>query len=125
VEKRPRRGCPDSCGPARRGRRLVVEVADGQLAEDDQIVVADETGLGARLYRLATVVRPRSVADGVAEAPECIDLRAVDLSEHGLERVIVSVDIGDDCDARRQTRDLSRRSEERRVGKEWRSRGRP
>ena len=47
-------------------------------------------------HERAALVRPRPVADEVAEAPELVGRVGVDRLEHGLERVEVGVDVGDD-----------------------------
>src|SRR4051812_50165818 len=65
--------------------------------------------VGPLLNRRAALVRMGAVTHRVAEAPERIDPCGVDLLEHCLECVGVSVDVGDDCDAHGATRDLSRR----------------
>ena len=40
-------------------------------------------------------VRPRPVADDIAEAPELVEPAGVDLCEHGLERGQVRMDVGE------------------------------
>jgi hypothetical protein len=72
-------------------------------------VVSDETVLGAVSHQVATLVRAGPVTDCVAEAPESVDARGVDLIQHRVERVIVSVDVRYDRDPHQQSRDLSRR----------------
>ena len=52
----------------------------------------------APLHRRAARIRPRPVADEVAEAPERVRLLALDRLQHRLERLPVSVDVGDDGD---------------------------
>ena len=53
-------------GPPRGGGRLVVEVADGELAEHDQVMVPDEATVGPGPHGVAALVRQRPVANGVA-----------------------------------------------------------
>ena len=59
----------------------------------------------------AALVRPRPVADEIAEAPELVRRLRLDRREDRLQRVQVRVDVGDDCDAHRQRRTLARREQ--------------
>jgi hypothetical protein len=46
-------------------------------------------------------VRICAIADDIAEAEDIVHLRPVDDRQSGLKRLEVCVDIGEDCDARR------------------------
>ena len=65
-EELPRRLRQHARGPGRGGGRLVVEVADGELAENDQVMVPDEATVGPGPHGVAALVRQRPVANGVA-----------------------------------------------------------
>ena len=86
--------------PGGRGR-LRVELCECDLrrAERDEVVVPDEDEVGSVADERAALVRPRSVADGVPEAPDRVRRVTVDLGQNRLERVKVGVDIRDDGDA--------------------------
>ena len=68
----------DAVRPQCRGCGLFVEVAHRQLAERDEIVIADEADARAAAHDVTALVRLRSVPDGVAEAPHRVDLLGVD-----------------------------------------------
>ena len=62
-------------------------------------MVAGEADDRARSRTSAhALVRPRPVADDVAQAPELVRRLRVDRREHRLERVQICVNVGDDCD---------------------------
>ena len=79
--------------PEGRGGRFVVEVADRELTEDDEVVVADEAAIGSALHRVAALVGQGAVPNRVPEAPDGVHVLGIDLREHRLEGVIVSVDV--------------------------------
>ena len=74
------------------------ELLDVELAEHDEIVVADQAQVGGLAGERHALVGLRPVADKVAEAPELVDALRLDVGEHGLVRGQVSVDVGEDCD---------------------------
>ena len=76
-------------------------------------MIADEADVGDLTNERAAFVRPRPVADGVAEAPHGIRRLGVDRSEHCLQRMGVTVDVGDDCDAHSRTPVRSRNATRR------------
>jgi len=95
--------------PAGRDRRLAPELGEVDRAANGEVVVACETDVGPLGDRGAALVRPRPVADEIAETPELVRRLRLDCGENGLQRVQVRVDVGDDGDAHRQRRTLIRR----------------
>ena len=93
LQKRARALRELPCRPDCRRRRLVVEVADADLAERDEVVVADEADVAPLPHDVAALVRQRPVADDVAEAPDRVHALRVDLLQDRLERVEVSVNV--------------------------------
>src|SRR5262249_51275363 len=73
----------DSLRPLDRAAGLRVELIDVDVAEDDEVVVADETQVDALADELAALVGPRPVADDVAQAPDRVRAFGVELLEHG------------------------------------------
>ena len=63
-------------------------------------MVADQADVGPLGDDLTAAVRRRPVADDVAEAPDRVRRPRVDLLEHREQSLLVSVDVGDDCNAR-------------------------
>ena len=55
--------------------------------------------IGAFTHDRAALVRPRPVADEVAQAPDRVGRLGVDAFEHRLERVQICANVGDDGDA--------------------------
>ena len=80
------------------------EVGQGSLTGDCEIVVSGEADHGLIARELDAGVGLCAVADEVAETPDLIDGAARDVSEHGLERVPVCVNVRDDCDPHRARR---------------------
>ena len=93
LEKPARVLGEDLRGPDRRCGRFVVEVADVEPAQGDEIVVPDEAGVGALPDFVATLVRQGPVPDDVSETPDGIDALRVDLFKDRLECVVVSVNV--------------------------------
>ena len=58
--------------PAHRRGRVAVELVERERADHGEVVVAGETERGALAHDRAAPVRPRSVADDVAEAPDLV-----------------------------------------------------
>ncbi len=96
-------------GPPGRDCRLAAELLQIDRAPYGQVVVPRETDVGPLRDQGATLVRPGPVADEVAETPELVRRLRLDRREDRLQRVQVRVDVGDDCDAHRQRRTLTRR----------------
>ncbi len=111
VEKCLRLGREDVARPARRDGGLAAELLEVDRSPDGEIVVAGEADVGPLRDQCAALVRPRPVADEVAEAPELVRRLRLDRREDRLERVQVRVDVRDDCDAHRQRRTLTRREQ--------------
>ena len=89
-------GPPDGGGGGRGERR------DFELAENRQIVVADQGQRAALGDEARALVGLRAVADHVAEAPGLVDpRRAPDLGEHRFEGGQVRVDVRDDRESHR------------------------
>jgi hypothetical protein len=109
VEELLRLGREHLPRPPRRDRRLAAELLEVDRPAHGEVVVAGETDIRPLRDRRAALVRPRPVADEVAEAPELVRRLRVDRREDLLQRVQVRVDVGDDCDAHRQPRTLTRR----------------
>ena len=82
-------------------------------------MVADQADVGPLGDDLAAAVRRRPVADDVAEAPDRFRLPGVDLLEHREQCLLVSVNVGDDCNARHRAvgngSDFVRRVARRRI----------
>jgi len=92
-QERARSGVQLLARPARGGRRVAVEFLDAELPEDDEVVVPDETQMGALRHDLAAAVRCRPVTDDVAEAPDGVRRGVVDRREHRGEGMLVSVNV--------------------------------
>src|SRR2546430_1516342 len=110
AERTASSACRLACTSEMTATRIVrgATIAVG-AAVCDEIVVPDQAELCALAYKVATLVRTRPVAHGIAEAPDGIDVLAVDRGEDGVERVPVSVHVRDDGDSHRSRRDHSRR----------------
>ena len=85
--------------PRGRNARVAAELDQVDPAAHGEVVVTAEAARCPRADELAALVRPRPVADDVAEAPELVGRVGVDRGEHALERVEVRMDVGDDGDA--------------------------
>src|SRR5207247_10681407 len=85
--------------PRRRELGVVLELCEVDPADDAEIVVPDEADVASLSRDCAAAVRPRPVADDVAEAPDRVDVRPFDRLERSREGVEVTVDVGDDRDA--------------------------
>src|SRR4029079_9119168 len=107
LEERPRALRQHASSPARGRDRVAGELFEVDLAEHAEIVVPREADRGTPLDRCAARVRPRPVADEVAEAPELVRLFPLHVLETGLERVPVTVDVRDDGHPLRQGVNLS------------------
>ncbi len=77
----------------------MAELVEAERADDDEVVVAGEADGRALAHELAALVRPRAVADHVAEAPDLVHARRI---EHGFERMVVPVDVRENRDAHRR-----------------------
>ena len=97
--------------PGRGHAGVAVELLEVDRPAHGEVVVAREADVGPLGDRRAALVRSCSVADEVAEAPELVRRLLVDRREDRLQRVQVRVDVGDDCDAHRQRRTLTRRGQ--------------
>ena len=75
---------PRPAGADCRVRRELLEV---ECSEDSEVVIAHEGDRGALPNERDDLVRPRSVPDEVAEAPQGVRGVGVDRLEDGLERV--------------------------------------
>ena len=73
--------------PARRDGRVRCEIVQVELAEDAEIVVADEADALPLADQRGHLVRSRPVADEVAQAPHLVRRIGVDRPEDRLERV--------------------------------------
>ena len=110
VEKLLRTAGSSTSRVQRRGDAgVAVELVEVDRPAHGEVVVAREADVGPLRDGGAALVRPRPVADEVAEAPELVRRLLVDRREDRLQRVQVRVDVGDDCDAHRQRRTLTRR----------------
>ena len=108
LEVDARLALEDQRRPARRGSCLMREFIEIDAAEDAQIVVPDEAESRTLGDERAAAVGPGSVTDQVAEAPEGVGPVTLDRGEDGLERVEITVDVGDDGDAHRGAATLPR-----------------
>src|SRR2546429_5862273 len=72
------------------------DVCSSDLAE---VVIAGQADVRPLPGPLAARVRLGAVAHDVAQAPDSIHARVVDLGQHGLQGRTVAVDVGDDGDA--------------------------
>ena len=86
----------DALCPAGRDAGVVGERDHRNLSEHDQIVVPGQAQRRPFAHERRALVRPRPVADDVAETPELVEPAGVDLREHGLERMQVRVDVRED-----------------------------
>src|SRR5579884_3721891 len=94
--------------PARRDRSVAAELARVERAADGEVVVAAKGKRRPLPNQVAAFVRPRPVADDVAEAPELVDGGpGVDIGQHGFECVQVSVNVRDDGDTHGEGRHAS------------------
>ena len=107
LQERARAFREHGARPARRHDRVAGELLQVDLAEHPEIVVPRQADRRTPLDRRAARIRPRPVTDEVAQAPELVRLLQLQVLEHGLERVPVTVDVRDDGDALRQGDNLS------------------
>src|SRR5581483_8382049 len=84
--------------PVRGGRRVTRELLDVERAENGEIVIAAERDVDPLAYQVAALIRLRSIADDVAEAPHLVGRGTLDVGEHRLECVKIAVDVRDDRD---------------------------
>ena len=85
----------------RPGRRLLRprgKCLQGQMAGNDEVVVAGDAALGAREADVEHVARVRRVPDDVAQAPPTLDAACGGILEDGVEGLAVAVDITEHCD---------------------------
>ena len=86
-----------------RDRGVAVELLEVDRPAHREVVVAGEADVGPLRDRGAALVRPRPVADEVAETPELVRRLRVDRRQDRVQRVQVRVDVGDDRDAHGRT----------------------
>ena len=87
------------CVQTRGDPGVVGERRHRDLPQDDEIVVPGQADGRSLTHERGALVRPRPVADDVAEAPELVEPAGVDLRQHGLERVQVRVDVRENRDS--------------------------
>ena len=86
----------DVGGPARARRGVRREVLEVDATEDSEVVVSYQADVGPLGDELAAAVRLRPVPDEVAQAPHLVGRFGLDGAEHGLERMEIPVNVGDD-----------------------------
>ena len=82
--------------PARARGGIRREVLEVDATEDAEVVVSYQADVGPLGDELAAAVRLWPVTDEVAEAPDLVGRFGVDGAEHGLERMEIPVNVGDD-----------------------------
>ena len=91
----------DVARPACGDGGVTAELVEVDRPAHGEVMVPAETDLCTRLDDLAAFVRPRAVADDVAEAPDLVRRAGVDRREDRLERGEIRVHVGDDRDQHR------------------------
>ena len=96
-------GAEDLTGPTGGSAGIAAKTGNVDLAEHSQVVIASEHDVGAGADQVDALVWTGSIADGVAQTPECIE--AITLCfEDGFERLEVAMNIGENNDAHLVTR---------------------